>query len=116
MHLKTLLSTLLLPALFISGSKAIAQNVSVTVFEKGKAVAGATVCIGSKQEKSLFGNYETDSSGKVTIHNLPNGKMLATVNSKAAGAELLFMQNVSQQDLFLRIPDEPNSLRCPNDE
>lgn len=92
---------------------AMAQSLTVTVFKDGNPLANAAVCVGSKQEKALFGTFSTDEYGKVTISDLPNGKMLVTVNQANAGAQLVFVQNVSHQDLFLRIPNEANSVRCP---
>ena len=96
-------------------SLAEAQSLTVTVFKEGNPLSDATVCVGSKQERALFGTFLTDNSGKVTFKDLPNGKMLVTVNEQSAGADLVFVQNVSHQDLFLRIPNEANTIRCPND-
>lgn len=105
----------LLTAVGFLPNLAAAQSLTVTVFKEGNPLKGATVCVGSKQEKSLFGKSNTDESGKINFKDLPNGKMLVTVNEATAGAELVFVQNVSHQDLFLRIPNEANAIRCPND-
>lgn len=102
-----------LATLLVLQNPANAQSLTVTVFKEGNPLANATVCVGSKQEKALFGKVDTDKTGKVTFKDLPNGKMLVTVNETSAGAELVFVQNVSHQDLFLRIPNEANAIRCP---
>jgi hypothetical protein len=88
-----------------------ASDLTVKVNQTGKPVSGASVCVGSSQEPTLFGSYETDSNGIARFNNLPNGSLTVTAVKAGKGRQTVRTNHVVGW-VFIDLSTPVGNLSC----
>lgn len=60
----------------------------ITVNNNGKKAPQVTVCVGTKENRSLYGLKKTNSDGQVFFSGLPKEPVVITAQGKTGGVEV----------------------------
>jgi hypothetical protein len=93
-----------------------ANSLKVKVFSGGKPATGAFVCLGTKQERALFGLQVVDKDGEFIFETIPEGRVLITANTGVLGKEVSVLNNINTQTVFIALPDDATGPTCPEIE